>query len=271
MIYLGIVSMIVAMGVTSVLTPSVIRLAHRLGAMDLPGGRKIHGGPIPRIGGVAVYFGFVAGLASAAFLAGFLLEPMQVHVYWPGLVIAATVIFLVGLADDLWRLRYYWKFAAQIACAVLRLVQRLPHRHHVTRRRAGTRSGGVAGDHGPVDRRHHQRGQPDRRPRRSRRRHRADHDAGHGGHRLQDGQSRSRRSLCRAGRQPARFLALQLQPGADLPRRLGQHVPRLRAGRGLGAREPEAPDGRRRAGSVAGAGAAPDRYGAWRSSAACTA
>ena len=118
MIYLGIVSMIVAMGVTSVLTPSVIRLAHRLGAMDLPGGRKIHGGPIPRIGGVAVYFGFVAGLASAAFLAGFLLEPIQVHVYWPGLVIAASVIFLVGLADDLWGLRYYWKFAAQIGCAV---------------------------------------------------------------------------------------------------------------------------------------------------------
>jgi UDP-GlcNAc:undecaprenyl-phosphate GlcNAc-1-phosphate transferase len=118
MIHLGIVSMIVAMGVTSMLTPSVIRLAHRLGAMDLPGGRKVHGGPIPRIGGVAVFFGFVAGLASAAFLAGFLFEPIEVDVYWPGLVVAATVIFLVGLADDLWGLRYYWKLAAQIACAV---------------------------------------------------------------------------------------------------------------------------------------------------------
>ncbi len=118
MIHLGIVSMIVAMAVTSLLTPSVIRLAHRLGAMDLPGGRKVHGSPIPRIGGVAVFAGFVAGLGSAALLAGFLLEPIQVHVYWPGLVIAATVIFLVGLADDLWGLRYYWKFAAQISCAV---------------------------------------------------------------------------------------------------------------------------------------------------------
>jgi len=118
MIYLGIVSLIVAMGVTSVLTPSVIRLAHRLGAMDLPGGRKTHGGPIPRIGGVAVFFGFVAGLGAAAFLAGFLFEPIQVNVYWPGMVIASTLIFLVGLVDDLWGLRYYWKFAVQIACAV---------------------------------------------------------------------------------------------------------------------------------------------------------
>ena len=77
MIHLGIVSMIVAMAVTSLLTPSVIRLAHRLGAMDLPGGRKVHGSPIPRIGGVAVFAGFVAGLASAALLAGFLLEPIH--------------------------------------------------------------------------------------------------------------------------------------------------------------------------------------------------
>jgi UDP-GlcNAc:undecaprenyl-phosphate GlcNAc-1-phosphate transferase len=110
--------MIVAMGVTSVLTPSVIRLAHRLGAMDLPGGRKTHGGPIPRIGGVSLFFGFVAGLGTAALLSGFLLEPMHVHVYWPGLVLAATAIFLIGLADDIWHLPYYWKLLVQSICAV---------------------------------------------------------------------------------------------------------------------------------------------------------
>ena len=34
--------MIVAMGVTWMVTPAAIRLAHYLGAVDLPGGRKIH-------------------------------------------------------------------------------------------------------------------------------------------------------------------------------------------------------------------------------------
>jgi UDP-GlcNAc:undecaprenyl-phosphate GlcNAc-1-phosphate transferase len=118
MVYLGIVSMIVAMGVTFVVTPWVIRLAGRLGAIDLPGGRKTHATPMPRIGGVAVYLGFIAGLGTAAFLAGVLLDPPRVEVYWQGAMLAATAIFLVGLIDDLWEISYRLKFAAQIACAV---------------------------------------------------------------------------------------------------------------------------------------------------------
>jgi UDP-GlcNAc:undecaprenyl-phosphate GlcNAc-1-phosphate transferase len=118
MIYLGIVSFIVAMGVTSVVTPWVIRLAARLGAMDIPGGRKTHAQPMPRIGGVAIYLGFIFGLVTAAFLTGVLINPPQVEVYWQGAVVGATAIFVVGLIDDLWQISYRWKFAAQVACAV---------------------------------------------------------------------------------------------------------------------------------------------------------
>lgn len=117
MTYLGIVSMIVAMGVASIVTPWVIRLAERLGAMDRPGGRKTHSRPMPRIGGVSVFAGFVAGMATASFLSGVLLDPPRVEVYWQGLVIASTVMFLVGLIDDLTDLSYRIKFAAQFACA----------------------------------------------------------------------------------------------------------------------------------------------------------
>ena len=117
MTYLGIVSMIVAMGVASVTTPWVIRLAGRLGAMDRPGGRKTHTSPRPRIGGVSVFAGFVAGLATAAFLAGVLVDPPDVEVYWLGMVVASTVMFLTGLIDDLADLSYRWKFLAQFVCA----------------------------------------------------------------------------------------------------------------------------------------------------------
>ncbi len=118
MVYLGIVSLIVAMGVTSMATPWVIRLARRLGAIDLPGGRKTHVEPMPRIGGVAVFLGFLAGLGTAAFLAGFLFDPPQAEVSWAGLVLAGSVIFLCGLVDDLWDVSFRWKFLVQIACAV---------------------------------------------------------------------------------------------------------------------------------------------------------
>ena len=111
--------MIVAMGVTWVMTPAAIRLAHYLGALDLPGGRKIHLHPIPRIGGLAVYAGFLAGLTFAALATGSVPSSLSsVSVYWQGLALAATAILLVGLIDDLWGLSFRWKFAAQILAAV---------------------------------------------------------------------------------------------------------------------------------------------------------
>jgi UDP-GlcNAc:undecaprenyl-phosphate GlcNAc-1-phosphate transferase len=118
MIYVGIASFLVAVGATWIATPGVIRLAAWLGAVDLPGGRKRHASPVPRIGGLAVFLGFFAGMAFAAFATGNLLTIPQTGVYWRGLAFAATALLLVGLFDDLYGLRYYWKFAAQIIAAV---------------------------------------------------------------------------------------------------------------------------------------------------------
>ncbi len=117
MLSIGIASLIIAIGVTWVATPIVIRLADRLGAVDAPGRRKIHGSAIPRIGGLAVFAGFIAGLAFAANATGSLWPTPQVSVYWRGLVLAATFMLLVGLVDDLRALSFRWKFAAQILAA----------------------------------------------------------------------------------------------------------------------------------------------------------
>lgn len=117
MIYVGIAAFLVAVGTTWILTPGVIRLARILGAVDRPGGRKTHVEPVPRIGGVAVFCGFAAGMAFAASATGNLLGAPQVGVYWRGLGFAATALMLVGLVDDLFGLSYRWKFAAQILAA----------------------------------------------------------------------------------------------------------------------------------------------------------
>jgi UDP-GlcNAc:undecaprenyl-phosphate GlcNAc-1-phosphate transferase len=116
MFLVGISSLIVAMGVTWMTTPAVIRLAEVIGAVDLPGARKAHSEPIPRIGGLAVFLGFLAGLTFAAFATGNALS-VPVGVYWRGLAMAATFLLLVGLADDIWGLSFRWKFAAQILAA----------------------------------------------------------------------------------------------------------------------------------------------------------
>ena len=117
MFLVGFASLIVAMGVTWIITPMLIHAARRFGVVDRPGGRKTHDSPTPRIGGVAVFAGFVAGMAFAAHTTGLLFHIPQ-GVYWRGLMFAATGLFLVGLIDDLWRLSFRWKFAAQIVAAV---------------------------------------------------------------------------------------------------------------------------------------------------------
>jgi len=116
--FVGIATLIVAMGTAWMLTPVIIRLAHYLGAVDRPGKRKVHQHPVPRIGGVAVFGGFVAGLLFAAWATGAATNPSYVNVYWGGLALAATGMLVVGLIDDLWGLSFYWKFAGQISAAV---------------------------------------------------------------------------------------------------------------------------------------------------------
>jgi UDP-GlcNAc:undecaprenyl-phosphate GlcNAc-1-phosphate transferase len=116
--FVGIACLIVAMGVTWLLTPATIRLARWLGAIDLPGTRKVHREPVPRIGGLAVFGGFVAGMLFAAWATGTTMDPRVVDVYWGGLALAATGMLLVGLIDDVRGLSFYWKFAAQITAAV---------------------------------------------------------------------------------------------------------------------------------------------------------
>ena len=92
---LGLGSAILAL----ILTPVIGRGSARLGLVDAPGGRKVHLQPIPRTGGVAV-----ALAAALALTAVFTLVPdAEAPAAWPvirPLIVAAALIFLVGLVDD---------------------------------------------------------------------------------------------------------------------------------------------------------------------------
>ena len=117
MTQLAIMTALVAMGVTWSLTPLVIRLAEWLGAVDHPGGRRAHAQPTPRIGGLAVFAGFVAGLTAAAYFTGSLWTLPRVSVYWRGMVVAATFLLVVGAIDDVRGVSFRGKFAAQAVAA----------------------------------------------------------------------------------------------------------------------------------------------------------
>lgn len=81
------------------LTPLVALMALRVGAVDMPGERKIHASPIPRLGGVAVVGSilFVAGVLYLTSPERWALEPSA----FLGLCLGGLPILLVSLLDDL--------------------------------------------------------------------------------------------------------------------------------------------------------------------------
>ncbi len=103
----------VALGTTLVLTPLVRRLAFRIGAVVRPDDRRIHERPTPTLGGVAMYLGFLAAMAAATRIPQF--EGVFATTSEPlGVILGATIIFLVGLVDDLREVSAPAKVAGQV-------------------------------------------------------------------------------------------------------------------------------------------------------------
>jgi len=103
-----------------VLTPLANWLGRRFNIVDVPGLRKVHSKPIPRIGGLAVYASVMCLAVPVFFLPnriGDTFRETQPKVVT--LLLAATVIFLVGLIDDVKQLRARTKLLAQLVAAIL--------------------------------------------------------------------------------------------------------------------------------------------------------
>ncbi len=106
-----IATLLLAFGASCLFVWTLMPVARRVGLVDRPGGRKIHDGAVPAIGGLAI----VTAVIATALVLGI---AERVHpAFWAGLM----VIVLVGTLDDLRDLGYHSKFLAQIAAAGLML------------------------------------------------------------------------------------------------------------------------------------------------------
>lgn len=107
------------------LTPVARRIAWRVGSVDQPGGRRINRTPLPRMGGIAVFFAILVGLAfeqvgTKIFGWPQLLastERMGTQLDYPKLALAMTLMFLTGLLDDLYSLSPKQKLLGQLVAA----------------------------------------------------------------------------------------------------------------------------------------------------------
>src|SRR6202167_610909 len=87
-----LIAFAVALVGSLLLTVPVRRLAPHYGMVDLPGPRKVHLSPIPLLGGIAIYLGFVLAIL-------FTMHGVP-HQQMVAILAGATLLAIVGLFDD---------------------------------------------------------------------------------------------------------------------------------------------------------------------------
>jgi len=112
--YLLLLAAAVAGATVTMLTPVVILLARRLGAVDHPGGRRVHDSATPRMGGLAIALGSLAGALSVAWVPG---VGRFGHLPLGALFFSSCGIVALGFWDDLAQIPARRKLTLQILLA----------------------------------------------------------------------------------------------------------------------------------------------------------
>ncbi|MHC4204399.1 MAG: glycosyltransferase family 4 protein [Planctomycetota bacterium] len=115
-VYIGSLILVLA------ITPVVIRLARRLNIVDVPGARHMHTRPVSHVGGVAIFLSMIVISIFVLWLWNPTITLNQtMHGRLRILLLAASLIFLTGLIDDVKTkgLRARIKFISQIVSALI--------------------------------------------------------------------------------------------------------------------------------------------------------
>ena len=105
----ALIAFVLALALTAAVTPLVARLARRVGALDPVQERGLASEPTPLLGGLAILAGVL--------VAGSLLLPATTEMR--GILIAALLITIVGLLDDLIDLPPQLKLLGQVAAGLI--------------------------------------------------------------------------------------------------------------------------------------------------------
>ena len=91
-------------------TPIVSMLAGKIGAIDVPNDeRRAHSKPIPRLGGLAIFYGFIVAVLCLS----------EIDMKLQGILIGSVIIVIVGIMDDMMDLNAFVKLFFQIIAAVI--------------------------------------------------------------------------------------------------------------------------------------------------------
>lgn len=101
---------VVAFLISYASTPIVKLLAFRIGAVDIPkDNRRMHKKPIARLGGLAIFYGFIISILCFA----------EIDTELRGVLIGSLIIVVLGIFDDIYNLNALFKFVVQILAALI--------------------------------------------------------------------------------------------------------------------------------------------------------
>ena len=105
-------ALLAALVISFLMTPVVRTFAYKVGAVDVPkDARRMHKVPIPRLGGLAIFIGFMISVL--------LLGNVRGNGQMQSILLGSVIIVVLGVVDDIMALPAMLKFVVQIAAALI--------------------------------------------------------------------------------------------------------------------------------------------------------
>lgn len=103
---------------SALITLIIRRSVPFIGGVDQPDNRKLHTRPVPSLGGIAIYISFMGGIVLLETIQpGSALSDSRPAHATLGLIVAVTMVFLLGVYDDLRGANAFKKLVVQISAA----------------------------------------------------------------------------------------------------------------------------------------------------------
>ena len=123
-IFLAISCIVLAFVLSVGVTPLAIWISKKTGALDVPvDDRRMHKEPVPRLGGIAIFVSFfvcaliLLALVSSGIIVEADIEDMPEKIR--AILVAGTLIFVLGIIDDFKTIKARYKLLGQIGCSVI--------------------------------------------------------------------------------------------------------------------------------------------------------
>ena len=109
----------------TVIIPRILFISYKKRLFDVPDSRKVHKTPIPRLGGLSFLPVILIALCSVTGIRYYTNHPVDMlwasdlFIQYLFLIVGLTLLYLIGVADDLVGVGYRYKFVIQILAALL--------------------------------------------------------------------------------------------------------------------------------------------------------